>query len=75
MENNIAEVIENIIGDTPVSVQIAMALDKMAEKEHEHHEYALRDDVEDLKRKIDMPIGLVGDRPVSDQICSAINRA
>ena len=68
MENRIAEAIENIIGDTPVSVQLAMALDNMAEKEHKHEEYATKCEVENLKKKIDILIDLVGDVPVSEQI-------
>ena len=72
MENNITEIIENIIGDTPVSVQLAMALGNMAEKDHAHDEYALRNEVEELKKKINMLVDLVGDTSVSEQIYAAI---
>lgn len=72
MENRIAEAIENIIGDTPVSVQLAMALDNMAEKDHKHEEYATKYEVENLNKKIDMLIDLVGDVSVSEQIYTAI---
>ena len=72
MESRITEIIENIIGDTPVSVQLAMALDNMAEKDHKHEEYAMRCEVENLNKKIDMLIDLVGDVSVSEQIYTAI---
>jgi hypothetical protein len=72
MENRITEIIESIIGDTPVSVQLAMALDDMATKEHQHEEYATKFEVEDLRKKIDMLIDLVGDVSVSEQIYTAI---
>jgi hypothetical protein len=66
--------IENIVGDTPVSVQLSLALDRMAEKQHVHNEYAMRDDVEELKKQIDMLIALVGDTSVANQISMAINK-
>ena len=72
IERVISDVAEEIIGDTPVSVQLAMVIDKMAEKEHTHDEYATRDEVEELKNKINMLIDLVGDTPVSEQIYAAI---
>lgn len=66
--------IENIVGDTPVSVQLSLALDRVAEKQHVHNEYAMRDDVEELKKQIDMLIALVGDTSVANQISMAINK-
>lgn len=66
---------ENIVGDTPVSVQLSIALDRMAERHHVHNEYAMRDDVEELKKKIDILIDLVGDMPVAKQISMAINKS
>lgn len=65
MDNNYT--LENLVGDTPVSVQINAALEA-----HKHEEYALREEIEDLKHKIDMLMSLVGDVPVSEQICAAI---
>lgn len=65
--------LENLIGDTPVSEQLGMALDRMALKEHTHDNYASRDEVEDLKRKIEKLLDLVGDTSVADQIVMAIN--
>ena len=64
--------LDNLIGDVPVSEQLGAALEHMASKEHTHEEYATRDEVEDLKRKIDMLINLVGDIPISEQINTAI---
>jgi len=67
MENTIL----TLIGDVPVSEQIAAALERMSPKNHTH-DYATLDEVEDLKRKIDMLIGLVGDTSVADQIAMAL---
>jgi hypothetical protein len=44
----------------------------MASKNHEHDEYALCDEVEYLKQKINMLMDLVGDVSVSEQIHMAI---
>lgn len=68
----INDIMEPMVGDTPVSVQIETAINRTANKEHAHDEYALRDDVENLKKKIDILIDLVGDAPVSEQIYMAI---
>lgn len=67
MENTISA----LIGDVPVSEQLAAALERMAPKDHTH-DYATLDEVEDLKRKIDMLMDLVGDTSVADQIFMAI---
>lgn len=66
---------ENIVGDTPVSVQLSLVLDRMAEKHHVHDGYAMQDDVEELKKKIDMLIDLVGDISVAQQISMAMNKS
>lgn len=63
--------IDTLIGDVPVSEQLATALEHMATKDHAH-DYATRDEIEDLKRKIDMLMDLVGDTSVADQISMAI---
>jgi hypothetical protein len=67
MENTIL----TLIGDVPVSEQLATALERMAPKDHTH-DYATRDEIEDLKRKIDMLMNLVGDTSVADQIAMAL---
>lgn len=66
------DTLENLIGDVPVSEQLDAALARMASKEHEHDEYAMRDEVEYLKQKINMLMDLVGDVSVSEQIHMAI---
>jgi hypothetical protein len=63
--------LDNLIGDVPVSEQLAAALERMAPKDHTH-DYATLDEVEDLKRKIDLLMDLVGDTSVSEQIQTAI---
>lgn len=64
--------IDNLIGDVPVSEQLATALERMAPKDHAHN-YATHDEVEDLKKKIEMLLDLVGDTSVADQIAMALN--
>ena len=64
--------INSLIGDVPVSVQLAAAIDRMAAKDHTH-DYATRAEVEDLKRKIELLMDLVGDTRVADQIAMALN--
>ena len=63
--------IDNLIGDVPVSEQLAAALERMAPKDHTH-DYATHDEVENLKKKIDLLMDLVGDTSVSEQIQTAI---
>ena len=70
---SISDTLDNLIGDVPVSEQLGAALDRMALKDHTHDDYVSRDEVEDLKRKIQMLIDLVGDVPISEQIYIAIN--
>ena len=64
--------IDSLIGDTPVSEQLNVALNRMASKDHEHAGYATKEEVQELKQKIDMLLELVGDVPVSEQINAAI---
>lgn len=64
--------INSLIGDVPVSVQLAAALSRMAQKDHTH-DYATRAELEDLKRKIELLMDLVGDARVADQIAMALN--
>ena len=72
MEDRIAEAISSLIGDTPVSVQIATALGETASKEDVD---ALRADLDALREKIETLIMLVGDTTVSEQINMAINKS
>lgn len=64
--------VDALIGDVPVSEQLAAALERMASKGHTH-DYATHDEVEELKRKIEMLMDLVGDTRVADQISMALN--
>ena len=66
------DTLAQLVGDMPVSAQINAALRYVADKDHIHTEYADRNEVEDLKQKINMLINLVGDMPVSEQIYAAI---
>lgn len=65
------DTISTLIGDVPVSEQLAAALERMAPKDHAH-DYATHDEIEDLKKKIDLLMDLVGDTSVSEQIQNAI---
>ena len=64
--------LDALIGDVPVSEQLAAALERMAPKDHAH-DYATHDEVEELKQKINMLMDLVGDTRVADQIAMALN--
>lgn len=66
------DTILNLIGDTPVSEQIAMALEYVAEKDHTH-DYATSAEVAELRRKIELLSDLVGDTSVADQITMAFS--
>lgn len=70
---SISDTLDNLIGDVPVSEQLGAALERMAHTDHIHGEYATRNEVEELKRKIEMLMDLVGDTPISEQIHAAIN--
>lgn len=65
--------IDTLIGDVPVSEQLAAALERMAPKDHEHSNCATRDEIEELKRKVELLMDLVGDVSVAEQIYTAIN--
>lgn len=62
----------DLIGDVPVSEQLAAALERMAPKEHTHTNCATRSEVEELKQKIEVLMDLVGDIKVADQIAMAL---
>jgi hypothetical protein len=64
--------IYSLIGDTPVSEQIDIALRRMEKKDHSHNCYALLKEFVDLKKRVDELESLVGDTPVSVQIDEAI---
>ena len=69
---SINDTLDNLIGDVPVSEQLGSALDRMAPKDHIHIDYATRNEVDELRKKIEALIDLVGDTPVSEQINSVI---
>lgn len=64
--------IHSLIGDTPVSEQLGIALSRMAEKDHVHDCYVPLSEFIALKKKVDELESLVGDTPVSVQINEAI---
>lgn len=68
MENSI----DTLIGDAPVSEQLAAALDRMAIKEHKHENYITCDEFEKLKQVVENLVNLVGDENVAIQINNAI---
>lgn len=72
MERSMNDIIEEIVGDVPVSEQLNAALSRMAERDHAHEEYVLRSEFESLKRVVDDLIALIGDESVSAQINNAI---
>ncbi len=63
----------SLVGDTPVSEQLSIALNRMAEKSHVHGEYVTREEYDELKAQLETLIDLVGDEAVSEQISNAIN--
>ena len=67
----LTDIVEPLIGDTPVSMQIASALNYTANKEDVN---ALSAELKVLRREVEKLIELVGDTPVSEQIAVAINR-
>ena len=70
---SISDTLDNLIGDVPVSEQLGAALDRMAERDHEHDEYITRYEFEELNKKVELLLDLVGDVSVSEQINAAIN--
>lgn len=64
--------LDTLIGDVPVSEQLAAALERMAPKDHTHSDCASRSEVEELKQKIEELAALVGDTRVADQIAMAL---
>lgn len=79
MDNNtdilsVNDVIEQIIGDVPVSVQLNEALDHMASKDHRHDNYVSREEFNKLKQIVENLVSLVGDESVAVQINNAITK-
>ena len=72
MERSMNDILEDIIGDVPVSEQLNAALIHMAAKDHEHEEYVHRAEFESLKRVVDELVDLIGDESVAAQINNAI---
>ena len=72
VEEMLVDIVEPLIGDTPISVQLSTALNGMASKEDV---LALRKDVNKLCREVEKLMELVGDIPVSAQINIAMNRS
>lgn len=64
------DIIEPIVGDTPVSVQLNAAIDKMASKEDVQ---ILTAELIALRKEVERLSELVGDTTVSEQINIAIN--
>ena len=64
---NDLDTLMNLVGDTPVSEQISMAINNHT------HNYVTTDEIEELKRKIKLLLELVGDTSVSEQIHMAIS--
>ncbi len=72
MENrSINEMVSELIGDTPVSVQLNAILGMVVNKEEVD---TLKSEMAALREEIERLVDLVGDRPVSQQIYDAINR-
>lgn len=65
----LSDILEPIIGDTPVSVQLALALEQTASKEDMSK---LRSDLNALRKDVESLIELVGDTAVSVQIGAAL---
>lgn len=73
MEKSLTDIIETLIGDTPISEQLGAALKYMAEKDHTHDNYVTRQEFEPIVRQLELLLGLVGDVSVSEQIAAALN--
>ena len=65
---DIRSILDSLVGDTPVSEQICIAIEK-----HVHNDYVPREEFDALKQEIERLGELVGDAPVSEQIATALN--
>lgn len=70
IEKVIEDVAETIIGDTPVSVQLANALNGMASQKEVS---VLKQEIKILRKEIEKLAELIGDTSVSEQINMVIN--
>ena len=70
--DNMIDIIDAIIGDTPVAEQLDTAVRDLAPKSHKHENYVSREEFEVLQAQVNKLLELVGDTPVSEQIISAI---
>lgn len=61
------DTLSSLVGDMPVSEQIAIAILR-----HDHKDCAKSTDVEELKQKIEELFNLVGDESVAEQIEAAL---
>lgn len=68
----LSDIIEPIVGDTPVSVQLALALNDMASKEDVK---ALSTELRALRKEVNKLMELVGDISVAEQINMTISKS
>ena len=73
-EKEVNDMLDDLVGGTPVSVQLSAALERMATKEHTHDDYVTREEFDELKKQVETLINLVGDVSVSEQINMAIEK-
>lgn len=69
-----ADTLDSIVGDAPVSEQLCIALERTASKNHTHNNYVTRDDFEELSKIVRTLVDLVGDMPISEQIAAALKK-
>lgn len=73
MENKLTnEIVSELIGDTPVSVQLNTVIDTTVNKEEFQ---TLKNEIFMLRKEIEYIVQLVGDTSVSEQINNAIQVA
>lgn len=73
MENKLTnEIVSELIGDTPVSVQLNTVIDTTVNKEEFQ---TLKNEIFMLRKEIEYIVKLVGDTSVSEQINNAIQVA
>ena len=73
MENKSTnEIVSELIGDTPVSVQLNIVIDTTVNKEEFQ---TLKNEIFMLRKEIEYIVQLVGDTSVSEQINNAIQVA
>lgn len=65
----INECILEIVGDTPIPYQLDAAL-----SEHVHKQYALKTDLDALKKDVERISNLVGDTSIAEQLDTILHR-